>query len=38
VYTTGESDLFEFDSSDDSLSWIESEKAREHDCQLTGCD
>ena len=32
VFTTGESEIFEFCRIDDSLHWIESEKAREHDC------
>lgn len=38
VFSSGESELFEFDNSDESFWWIESEKAREHDCELTGCD
>lgn len=38
VFTTGESELFEFSNEDDSLYWIESEKTREHEVQLTGCD
>jgi hypothetical protein len=38
VFTTGESELFEFSNEDDSLYWIESEKAREHEVQLAGCD
>ena len=38
VFITGESEIFEFCKIDDSLHWIESEKAREHDCQLTGSD
>lgn len=38
IFASGESELFEFDSSDDSLFWIESEKAREHDSQLNGFD
>lgn len=35
---SGESELFEFNSQDNSLCWIESDRAREHDSQLTGCD
>jgi WD40 repeat protein len=38
VFTTGESELFEWSNVDDSLTWIESEKAREHDCDLAGYD
>lgn len=38
IFVSGESELFEFNSQDDSLCWIESERAREHDSQLTGCD
>jgi WD40 repeat protein len=38
IFTTGESELFEFDSETDSLYWIESEKSREHDRQITGHD
>lgn len=38
VFSTGESELFEFSNVDDSLTWIESEKAREHDCDLAGFD
>lgn len=38
VFTSGESELFELNKIDDSLVWLESEKTREHDCELTGCD
>ena len=38
IFSSGESELFEFSKADDSLTWIESEKTREHDCELRGCD
>jgi WD40 repeat protein len=38
IFKTGDSELFEFDSSDDKLYWLESSKDREHDCPLTGVD
>lgn len=38
VFKTGESEMFEFDSESEELWWIETEKTREHDCQLTGYD
>lgn len=38
IFKSGESEIFEFDSADNSLHWIESEKTREHDTQLTGFD
>ena len=38
IFSSGESELFEFSKVDDSLTWIESEKTREHDCELRGCD
>ena len=30
--------MFEFDASDKSLYWIETEKHREHDCKVQGFD
>lgn len=38
MFTTGESDLFEFDSDTNQLYYLETEKSREHDRQLTGFD
>jgi WD40 repeat protein len=38
VFKSGDSELFEWDQSSESLIWIESDKAREHDCELTGVD
>lgn len=38
TFKTGESELFEFDGSDDRLYWLETERGREHDCPLSGAD
>lgn len=38
IFTTNESELFEFDSETNSLYWLESEKSREHDAEIAGCD
>lgn len=38
VFKTGETELFEFNSTEDCLFYIESGKEREHDGPLTGCD
>ena len=38
MFKSGESELFEFDSIDDSLYWLETERSREHDCPLSGAD
>ncbi len=38
MFSSGESELFEFCSVDDALMWIETPKFREHDCELAGCD
>ena len=38
IFTTGESELFEFDIASDKLFWLETEKDCEHDCRVTGFD
>lgn len=38
VFVTGEFEIFELNSRNDELLWVEGEKAREHDSELTGCD
>lgn len=38
IFTTGESELFEFDIAADKLYWLETEKDCEHDCRVTGFD
>ena len=38
MFKTGESEIFTYDGESDKLTWIESEKGREHDSPLTGCD
>jgi len=38
AFVSGETELFEFNTDADSLFYIETEKNREHDTRLTGCD
>lgn len=38
IWSSGESDLFEFDAETDQFYYLESEKTREHDSKLTGYD
>ena len=38
VFKSGESELFEFNAKDDALFYVQTEKHKEHDSQLTGCD
>jgi WD40 repeat protein len=38
IFKHGESELFEFDSRDDQLYYLDTEKLREHDCKVTGYD
>ena len=38
IFKTGDSELFEFDGSDDKLYWLETSRDREHDCTLSGAD
>ena len=38
VFKTGDTELFEFDVSEDKLYWLETAKDREHDCALSGAD
>jgi WD40 repeat protein len=38
IFTTGQSEIFEFNIKDDTFHYIESEKFREHECELSGFD
>jgi len=38
VFKSGDSEVFEWQQDSETLSWIETEKSREHDCALTGID
>ena len=38
VFKTGDTELFEFDASEDKLYWLEIGRDREHDCALSGAD
>jgi hypothetical protein len=38
VFKSGDSELFEWEADSERIVWIESDKSREHDCPLTGCD
>lgn len=38
VLKSGETEIFEYDHQTNSLFWIESEKTKEHECQLSGFD
>jgi len=38
VFKSGDTELFEFDVSEDKLYWLEIAKDREHDCTITGTD
>ena len=38
AFTSGETELFEFDAEDKSLYYLETDKNREHDTRITGCD
>lgn len=35
VFENGESELFDFDAKDNQLFWVETEKLREHDCNVS---
>ena len=38
IFKSGESEVFEYDGADNSLYWLESDKTREHESQITGFD
>jgi len=38
VFKTGESEMFEWEQETETLIHIESDKAKDHDCPLSGCD